>query len=820
MAADAEGFSASTRERLSKAIPTLRVTTERRRTEGTETARDESIWPIVAKAWPYLNRYISGRWKTWGAAVNPTDVRGGMLFMPVMLTLLTAALWLSAHSVAADPTPTQTLLVFVAKVTAAVTTLFAWGSWAARRVLQVVFSVLTVIGAVLTLVTGALLAPFSGDAKLLAVGVLLFTVLGWLFRVRVTSRGASLSLRTDGHVIYYYILSFISTQTRLITGLVTVDLLYQSILLGRPLSERLVKIFGRPDLGHGVAFMGQEYLLAPARQELLWYNLGVNLVIWLILTIPFSAGLAYYSVWIHQRINQDLRMDLLSRWTQLSPRYHAEHRVGDSIYRIVQDSSGITNIISRLYLGATAITGILQAAFLITFFDPRIAALGLGMAVVMSTFAWWYSPRLKARAIAARESNSDLTSTTQEIVGGVRVTKAYRQEEREQARFEGDSVKAFDGAFRARWLFTITGVVSFILVGLFLLPADFLSAVWANEQRPVLAAGLVALIGLSFTSWNAAAYRWVAGEMDTVAGRIRGINSEWASAQDNTMALRRVFEILETEPDITDKPEAHPIAEFKDEIRFENVSFAYEADRPVLEDVSFVAKPGKIVAIVGPTGSGKSTLMATLLRVFDPDRGRILIDGRDLRDLQVDALREMVSVAPQEPLLFATTVTDNIRYAAPHLGAEQVRLAAEVACADDFIDGLPKGYETTLGDRGAGLSPGQKQRLCIARAIVKDAPIVILDEPTASLDAETEHRVMANLSKWGVGRAIFIITHRLSTVRRADTILFLENGRLSEAGSHAELMAKEGGRYRAMVDAESALAERGAQQTSDAGVPA
>jgi ABC-type multidrug transport system fused ATPase/permease subunit len=228
------------------------------------------------------------------------------------------------------------------------------------------------------------------------------------------------------------------------------------------------------------------------------------------------------------------------------------------------------------------------------------------------------------------------------------------------------------------------------------------------------------------------------------------------------------------------------------------------------DDVNEIEIPrGEIIGIVGPTGSGKSTLMAMLLRVFDPDEGRITIDGVDLRDFAVEDLREQIAVAPQEPILFAQSVLENVRYAAPDVSLDDVRTACEVACAGEFIDDMPQGIETMLGDRGAGLSPGQKQRLCIARAVVRGAPIIILDEPTAPLDAETEHRVMANLAQWGAGKAIFVITHRLSTVRRADHILFLEDGKLSERGSHSEMMAKAGGRYRAMVDAELALAERG-----------
>ena len=236
-----------------------------------------------------------------------------------------------------------------------------------------------------------------------------------------------------------------------------------------------------------------------------------------------------------------------------------------------------------------------------------------------------------------------------------------------------------------------------------------------------------------------------------------------------------------------------------------------------MRDVSFTARPGDITAIVGPTGSGKSTLMGLLLRLYDPDTGGISIDGVDLRGYTVDTLRGNIAIALQENVLFALSVRDNIRYVAPAATDEAVMAAVRICSMEDYVDELPDGLDTVLGDRGGRISTGQRQRLSIARAVVRDTPVLILDEPTAALDAATENRVMTNLSRWasggasgdGDGRAIFLITHRISTIRRADNILYLDEGRIVESGSHDALMAIDNGRYRAFVEAESHLSRAG-----------
>lgn len=362
------------------------------------------------------------------------------------------------------------------------------------------------------------------------------------------------------------------------------------------------------------------------------------------------------------------------------------------------------------------------------------------------------SPRIRSHSLTARETNSALTSRIQETLGAARVIKAYGMEAEEQRRFETDSVVAFDAAHRVRSLVAVVGIIMFTLAATILLGGEFLMAIWASSDRETFAAVLIGLVGLSFVRWNLGAFQWAQGELFKSSGQVRGLVRDWTSAQDMAMGLDRVFEILDIEPDVQNAADAVPMPRLEREIRYDHVSFAYEPDRPVLQDVSFTATPGSITAIVGPTGCGKSTLVALLTRLFDPDSGSITIDGHDLRALEVASLRDNVSVALQENVLFAMSVRDNIRYVVPDATDAQVLAAARVACADDYVANLPDGLDTMLGDRGGKLSTGQRQRLSIARAVAKNAPILVLDEPTAALDAETEHEVLERLADWGRAR--------------------------------------------------------------------
>ncbi|MEM7365729.1 MAG: ABC transporter ATP-binding protein, partial [Pseudomonadota bacterium] len=549
------------------------------------------------------------------------------------------------------------------------------------------------------------------------------------------------------------------------------------------------------------------------RYDLLWIYVAISLGAFLI-QFPLYVINPYYNMWIMQRINQDLRVALLERWHQLSMNYHSEHRTGDSIYRIYQDSAMVTAVIGNL-IGLTLATGsYFTCVVFVTLLSPWIGLFAATLVIPALLWAQWCMPRIRTRTLVYREATSDVTSTIQETFGSIKLIKAFNASERAQQRLDDDSVVAFNAAFRVRLLIALVTIVMFTVAATFLIGGEFMMAMWANRGDSTFATDLIGLIGISFIVWNLASFSWTRDQFREATGDIRKLLRDWMTAQDMAMGLRRVFDILDIEPDVLDRDDAIQFESFRKEIRFDDVGFHYESDRPVLDGVSLSATPGTVTAIIGPTGCGKSTLMSLLLRLFDPHRGSINIDGVDIRDYQVDSLRNHIAIALQENVLFAMTVADNIRYVAPDASDDQVLEAIRVAGMEDYVAGLPNGLDTMLSDRGGKLSTGQRQRLSIARAVVRDTPILILDEPTAALDAATEHTVMTNLAAWGQGqsehvdgqdRAIFLITHRISTIRRADNIVYLDAGRVIESGTHDELMQREGGRYRDFVEAESNL---------------
>ena len=599
------------------------------------------------------------------------------------------------------------------------------------------------------------------------------------------------------HLVVFVLVSVAVALVVAGSGFVITGLMNGGIVGGKPLGQLHIAIYGLdPAVYLDVAELGPD-----ARRSLRWLVIFSTIPL-VTAAIAGGAGLYYYSVWIFQGINQRMRVTLIDRLQAQSLNFHASARTGDAIYRVYQDSAMVTAIIRAIFLEPLMFAGrFLFSVAIVAAFDPLLALLLTVATVPVLVLGRVFSSPLRRAFRTARERNSLLTSWIQESVLGVRVVKATRSEAVRERSFRDYSLGAFEAAFRSRTMLTVLGILAFVVIGLVVLATQSTAAMWSNAEASTFARNL--LLGFGFAFWNLGSFTAANQRIGDGLGSVNALISLWGRAQDMAVGLGRVFEVLDLEPDIEDAPDARPMPPFRDAVRFRNVGFGYLPGRPVLTDIDLVARPGTVTAIVGPTGSGKSTMMSLLLRLADPDSGSIEIDGNDLRGLQVESLRSEIALATQENILFSDTVLENIRYAAPGASRDDAVAAAKVACVDEFIEALPNGYDTPLGERATKLSSGQRQRIVIARAIVKDAPILILDEPTAALDAETELRVLDNLKTWGSDRCIFLITHRLSTIRRADTVAYLRDGQLRETGAHDALMAQPDGLYRRFVSAQA-----------------
>ena len=531
-----------------------------------------------------------------------------------------------------------------------------------------------------------------------------------------------------------------------------------------------------------------------------------RLIIWGIVGSVLTALIGmfawYYTTWIWQRINQNLRVAMTERVESLSLKYHDNHRVGDAMFRVFQDSAQIVNLLQAGIISPLlTIYGLIIGLFFVAAFDPLFSLLLVLVGIPIGWLAVVTTPRIRQRSLANRQANSELTSRSQEVFSAMKIVKANHAEGRVWKRFDADSRRALNAAYFLRLDMVLVTLVVSLLGGGMVILTEFMMVNWVIEERETFLGALVATF-IGFVVWNYGAFSIARVRVAGALYGVSGLLGIWMRMQDLFIALERAFFLLDMEPDVKDP--ANPVA-FPtpiNRVTWESVSFGYNANKRIFNSVNLESNAGSVTAVVGTTGSGKSTLMSMLLRIYDPDEGRVCVNGLDLRDMAIDDIRVNTAIVLQKNVLFADTVANNIKFGTPFADRTAIEDAARVACADDFIAQMAEGYDAELGERGGKLSAGQRQRLSIARAIVRNTPILILDEPTASLDARTEQQVLANLSEWGIGKVIFLITHRLSTIRNADQIAFLENGRIKELGQHDELMARDGGRYRAFVNAE------------------
>ncbi|HKP17028.1 MAG TPA: ABC transporter ATP-binding protein [Gaiellaceae bacterium] len=510
------------------------------------------------------------------------------------------------------------------------------------------------------------------------------------------------------------------------------------------------------------------------KKELLLLIAVATVVIFVASTVVSMVN-GLVSVRVGQKMAYDLGADLFRHLQKLSLLFHSRQPVGDSIARVTGDPYAVQVMVTGAILPVLQSFVTLLAMFAIMFrLDWALTLLSLAVVPFLFLAIRIYARPMKDASRTARDLEGRMMSVVQLALNAVPAVQAFTREELEHSRYRAYADKAVVAYVRS----TLAGMWFKLFVGL----------VTATGT-----AGLIYLGGLRVLDG-----RMTVGTLLVflayLAGLYGPLNSLAYTAQTWQYAAARadrVLEILETAPDVEDARDAREI-EIAGHVRYEGVTFGYEPERPVLRHVSLEAEPGNVVAIVGPTGAGKTTLVNLLVRFFDPWAGRVEIDGHDLRTLKVRSLREQIGLVLQEPFIFPMTVAENIAYGRPEASHDEIVAAAEAANAHEFISRLPEGYDTVVGERGATLSGGEKQRLSIARAFLKDAPILILDEPTSALDARTEALLLDALERLMQGRLTFIIAHRLSTIRNADTILVVDGGEIVERGGHEELLAARG----------------------------
>jgi ATP-binding cassette subfamily B protein/subfamily B ATP-binding cassette protein MsbA len=414
----------------------------------------------------------------------------------------------------------------------------------------------------------------------------------------------------------------------------------------------------------------------------------------------------------------------------------------------------------------------------------------------MAVSTVWLGKRIRRSSTAVRQVEGEIQAHLHQTLTGIAVVQAFAQEDREDERFD----EFVDRAIRARRKGVLFSSLTDLGTG----------AVSTLGTAVVLFIGAHRVLDGSLT---VGALLVFVAYLNNLQSQMAAMMNAYRVWQGSGGQVDRVLDVLESPPEVRDAPSAARLPTVKGDVRLEGVCFGYEPGRPILREVNLRAAPGQTLAIVGPTGAGKSTLVGLIPRFADPWQGRVSIDGYNVREVALIDLRRQVSLVMQEPFLFPISVAQNIAFGRPDAPREQILAAARAANAHEFISRLPSGYDTVIGERGATLSGGERQRLSIARALLKDAPVLILDEPTSALDAETEAQLLEALDRLMEGRTTFIIAHRLSTIRNADTIVLLDGGRVRECGSHEELM-QLGGAYAEMNRIHSAAPAQSAPATA------
>ena len=487
-----------------------------------------------------------------------------------------------------------------------------------------------------------------------------------------------------------------------------------------------------------------------------------------------SVASNYVNTKIDMGMVLDFRSDLFQHAQRLSLSFHDQRRSGMLIYVVNSMADAVARLTMTIPPLTQSVITLVGMIWITYRMDHELALISLLIVPLLYYSVGYYIKHIQGRLLEVKGMEGETLSIIHEAMSMLRVIVAFGREPYEYQRFRTQGERARD----ARIKITVRQTLFSMAVNL------------------TTALGTVMVLG--FGAYRALQGRLTIGQLLVVMAYVAGvykplqaISTTVGSLQDQIINLRMAFGVLNTEPEIKEAPNAIAIQHAKGQVTFEGVDFSYKGRVDTLKDISFEAQPGQSIALVGPTGAGKTTLVSLMPRFYDASHGRILLDGIDIRNLTLKSLREQISIVLQEPLLFSGSILENIRYGRLEADMEEIIEAAKAANAHDFIMALPNQYETIIGERGAQLSGGERQRIAIARAFLKDAPILILDEPTSSIDSKTEAIILDALDRLMIGRTTFMVAHRLSTIRYADFILVLNHGRMVEQGTHEELLERE-----------------------------
>jgi ATP-binding cassette, subfamily B, bacterial len=587
-----------------------------------------------------------------------------------------------------------------------------------------------------------------------------------------------------GYLKPHWKLAVISVVLMIVGGLV-------GLMLPWPLAFLLDNVLGNHPMPTAMA-----WLLGPMaenRSTLLVLTVVAGLVLTLV-----SSGLTVLDNYVNTKIDQNMvlnfRSDLFQHAQRLSLTFHDQRRSGKLIYAInfqADAAARLVMAIPPLVQSGMTLLGMFWISCLI---DPALALLSLAVVPLLYYSVRYYVKHIQQRLVQVKGMEGESLSIIHEAMSMLRVIVAFGREDFEHGRFRAQGERTID----ARIKLTVRQTLFTLVVNM--ITATGTALVLGFGAFRALEGGITIGQLLVLMTYIAAIYK----PLETISTTV-------GSLQEVLVALGVAFSLLETEVEIRDLPGAVTLKRARGRVTFDGVNFNYTNRTDTLKNISFDAPAGQVVAVVGPTGAGKTTLVSLIPRFYEAQKGCILLDGTDIRQLTVRSLRDQISMVLQEPMLFSCSIADNIRYGRLDATMDQIMEAAKAANAHDFIMRLPKQYQTEVGERGVKISAGERQRISVARAFLKDAPILILDEPTSSIDLKTESIILDALDRLMVGRTTFMIAHRLSTIRRADLVVVMDRGRIVDQGTHEDLL-KRGGLYKQLHDIQASQFGRASRQ--------